>query len=540
MPTAIAAATSTTTVGAPAGLRAATRSRARLLTALACVASICCVAAPAAHAADDFTAARDALRHQREDVAKGAEKDRADRAGRIANAIGGLITLAANDRVPGQDEAIGQLLDGLALLDADQEKMLRVRLAALPPPPDTVTPVSKRTWETALENRRDSMLAPTRRMVQRAIDLGVPDLAGDLLRQYLTFYPDAPVVMRNLGLTNVHGHWYGPHEMDLVNAGLAWDDRLGWIVEKVKKRYEKGDYFDLDRQEWTTLDQADADHSQLDHPWTILTEHLEIHGNAHLVDLVDAANRLERFHSQVFTAYADFFSGEGKHADLPLIFGMSNHPRLVVNIERDKEDYARSLPATISAGWSSGLFVDGPLPASYFYAGPSEVLYHEFTHQILATYGERNHAPSWLVEGIAVYSQAPVFSRGNLTFGQYTHNQHIANYFSLLRDHHAVPLDALFAITTGAAWRAAANPAANYAIAGAFAQFAMEGANRRHRADFIDFLRDSYNEHSGDHTVWDYFGMSKAELLEEFTEWSANPDGQASRGVLFTDGKETN
>jgi len=40
--------------------------------------------------------------------------------------------------------------------------------------------------------------------------------------------------------------------------------------------------------------------------------------------------------------------------------------------------------------------------------------------------------------------------------------------------------------------------------------------------------------------VWDYFGMSKAELLEEFTEWSANPDGQASRGVLFTDGKETN
>ena len=537
MPTAIAAATSTTTVGAPAGPCAATRSRARLLTALACVASICGVAAPAAHAADDFTAARDALRHQREDVAKGAEKDRADRAGRIANAIGGLITLAANDRVPGQDEAIGQLLDGLALLDADQEKMLRVRLAALPPPPDTVTPVSKRTWETALENRRDSMLAPTRRMVQRAIDLGVPDLAGDLLRQYLTFYPDAPVVMRNLGLTNVHGHWYGPHEMDLVNAGLAWDDRLGWIVEKVKKRYEKGDYFDLDRQEWTTLDQADADHSQLDHPWTILTEHLEIHGNAHLVD---AANRLERFHSQVFTAYADFFSGEGKHADLPLIFGMSNHPRLVVNIERDKEDYARSLPATISAGWSSGLFVDGPLPASYFYAGPSEVLYHEFTHQILATYGERNHAPSWLVEGIAVYSQAPVFSRGNLTFGQYTHNQHIANYFSLLRDHHAVPLDALFAITTGAAWRAAANPAANYAIAGAFAQFAMEGANRRHRADFIDFLRDSYNEHSGDHTVWDYFGMSKAELLEEFTEWSANPDGQASRGVLFTDGKETN
>ncbi|MCK6489083.1 MAG: hypothetical protein L6R48_12255, partial [Planctomycetes bacterium] len=80
-------------------------------------------------------------------------------------------------------------------------------------------------------------------------------------------------------------------------------------------------------------------------------------------------------------------------ADMKVIFGTSGHPRLVVNVARDEGWYQRILPKGVSAGWSAGMFVSST-GASYFYAGSYEVMYHEFTHQILHMFTGGDASPA--------------------------------------------------------------------------------------------------------------------------------------------------
>jgi hypothetical protein len=475
---------------------------------------------------DRFAADRQHARKQRDDLVKAMDADRGKRAEKAAAAIGELVAAAEKSRAAGQSEALGQLLDGLKLLDPELEAPLRERVVALPAVPAQVESLAQQRWESLLRARRDSLLAPTRRLAQQAINLGVADVAAELMRQYLTFYPDDPVVHANMGLTRVRGHWYGPKTLPTARQGIDWDDALGWVVADKRARYEKGEYFDLGTKQWTTLEAADQAHATLDHPWVLQTEHLELRGNAKLKDLVDAANRLEAFYAQIFSVYALFFTTNGQGADLRLVFGMAEHPRLVVNIERGKPDYQHALP--VGAGWSDGMFIGGRDPASYFYVGSDQVLYHEFTHQVLGVFSAREEAPAWLAEGIAVYSQSPVWIDGNLVLGHVDRNMHIQHYLREARAGKALPLDRLLAMASSAEWAAARDPMSNYAAAGAFAYFCMEADHHRHRADFVDFLRDSYLGLTGGHPVWDYLGETRERMSDEFTAFmrgAGNGDG---------------
>ena len=67
-----------------------------------------------------------------------------------------------------------------------------------------------------------------------------------------------------------------------------------------------------------------------------------------------------------------------------------------------------------------------------------------------------------------------------------------------------------------------ADPSANYPAAGALVEFCMEGEGRRYRADFIDFLRDSYLGTTMGRTLPDYLGLNKQAFAQAYEKWLAS------------------
>jgi hypothetical protein len=466
-----------------------------------------------------FYLERQQVRKERQQLLQGASADRIERGKKAAALIGELIDLAEHQRLAEQDAPLRQLLAGLRRLAPDLQPPLETRFTALPAPAGAPDPAAQRAWSRALTDKRQQLLKRTRFLIQAAVDQGVSDLAYGFVREYLAFHPDDPSLRAGMGETQFRGAWYGHRDLELAKMGLEWDRTLGWIIAAERARYAKGDYFDLQAKVWTTLEAADGVHASLTSQWSVMTEHLEIRGNAQLKDLVDAANRLEAFYEQIFAAYAQFFTPAGKKSggksDIRLVLGMLDHPRLVVNIFRTEKDYKASVP---NAGWSAGMFIPAS-GASFFYVGYDEAVYHEFTHQILHMFTGGNQGPAWLTEGIAVYTQAPTYDDGELELGHFDHNHHILGHFAAHLAGNEMKLDQLMAIVDGRVWMGASNPNAQYCAAGAFVQFCMEGDERRYRADFVDFLRDSYQGGVGERSVWNYFGVEEPALKASYEKW---------------------
>ena len=458
---------------------------------------------------------REANRKGREGMYKGAAADRADRGKKVAVLALEIVKKAAEVRVPGQDLLFARIVTFIERLDPLQAAVVAQAHKELPAEPATAEAKDLKLWEKTLKTKLPALTKSTEVLGQKALDVGVTDIAYDCLQQVLAYDPDHVSLRKTLNQTKVDGRYYGPKDMDFVKAGARWDIQRGWINAKDAARYENGDYFDLQSKNWTTLTQANALRSELAKQWVIQTEHLEIRGTAKLTELVEVANHLEEFYAQIFASYALFFS-KGK-SDVKLIFGLLDHPRLVVNIAKDPAAYKLSLPSGINAGWSAGMWVPA-VGASFFYAGAMEVTYHEFTHQILDVFSQGCKAPVWIVEGIAVYTQSPTYVGSQLTLGAIAQNHRIKSHFSLLAAGKSLSFDQLLALDHST-WSAAKDPGSQYAAAGALAQFCMEAEHRRYRSDYIDFIRDSYLGQTQNHTLWDYLGMTRANFLYAYHAW---------------------
>ena len=458
---------------------------------------------------------REANRKGREGMYKGAAADRADRGKKVAALALELVKKAAEVRVPGQDLLFARIVTFIEGLDPLQAAVVAQALKELSAEPAVAEAKDLKLWEKTLKTKLPTLTKSTEVLGQKALDVGVTDIAYDCLQQVLSYDPDHVSLRKALNQTKVDGRYYGPKEMAFVKAGARWDTKRGWINPKDIARYENGDYYDIQSQSWTTLNEANTLRSDLTKQWVIQTEHLEVRGTAKLAELVDVANHLEEFYSQIFASYALFFY-RGQ-SDVKLIFGLLDHPRLVVNIAKDPAAYKLSLPSGTDAGWSAGMWIPA-VGGSFFYAGPMEVMYHEFTHQILDVFSHGSQAPVWIVEGIAVYTQTPTFVGSKLTLGLIAHNQMIREHFSRLAAGKAMTFDQLLMLDHST-WGSAKDPGPQYAAAGALAQFSMEAEHRRYRSDYVEFIRDAYLGQTQNHTLWDYLGMTREAFLYAYHAW---------------------
>ena len=465
----------------------------------------------------EWAKAREQQRKGRQALEQGASEDRLSRADKAAKIIAELLAKAADLGASHHDADLVSLIAGVRFLNPAAAEPLEQELTKLPENADTT---KAKAWSQLLDAKRKELLRPTERLFKQALDAGVPSVARDCLDQALIFWPDHKDVRRNLSEVKEGDRWYGLRDQQRLKAGLVWDMKLGWIVADARERYAKGEYFDLQDKTWTTLEAANAKRSVLASRWVIPTEHLIVQGTAPLLVMVDTANRLEAFYDRVFASYSGFFvkAGAKGGSDVKLLFGTSSHDPLVINVAKDKEAYQASLPPRVSAGWSDGMFISST-KESYFYQGSEEVMYHEFTHQILHVFTDMNRGPVWLTEGAAVYTQGPVFRAGRMELGQVDTNSHLRLYIRQSREDKALPLGKILLLESGQVWSNSTTPELNYPAAGAVVQFCMESEQRRYRADFLDFLRDSYRGETRGYELWEYLGIDYATFEKRYTAW---------------------
>ncbi|MHC5067869.1 MAG: hypothetical protein ACYTF0_04705, partial [Planctomycetota bacterium] len=348
--------------------------------------TLCCLLAlPAAEPTPkqiaQFTQGRAALRDQRATLRQQANDDRERRAAEASEHITTLLDTAIEYRLPGQAALFDSMIRTLERLDPEAAAALDVRVTAeLGPEPAELDRKAASKWNSVRKRTMSKWVKRTQDLLNKSIKGGVTDLSYEFLRELLGFWPDNERLRKQLGQHDVNGSWLGPYATAMAKKGMHWDQRLGWVISGEEARYEAGEIFDLTDNTWRPLDAANAAHAKLANPWLIRTEHLELRGHVDLPVLVEAANKLEAFYAQIFAAYSSFFTTTA--VDYKLILGMSDHDPLPITIYRDKEQYHRALPQAPS--WSAGRF--SPSSGSHLYGAISDVMYHEFTHQILFTF----------------------------------------------------------------------------------------------------------------------------------------------------------
>ncbi len=468
-------------------------------------------------ASDAWANERARVREARTTLRDQAAADVARRAGDAERAIAGLLETAEKQRVHGQDAAFTRLLAGLATLDTDRAAALEARWRALPAEPETLDRSHAAAWKRALERTQRQALTRTGDLLNRSIGMGLLDLAHGFLHEALAFDPDNAGIRRGLGQVAVEGRWLGAFEQQMVRQGLWWDEALGWIQTKEQARYTDGAYFDLQGRAWTSETEANVRRATVGNEWIFRTGRLKVHSTLPLRETVAVVNALERFYAAVFAAYAGFFATGP--ADYRLVFGIAEHPPLVVWVSRDREQFRSHGAGLRGPNWAAGFWSPRD-NTSYFYGGVNTVMYHEFTHQLFHVFADGNRAPIWITEGIAIYSETPGFDGPYLVLGDYRANRRFTRHRADARAGTHLNVERLLALTPEA-WSATSGDAVGrqYNAAGALMWWLMEADQRRYRSDTVDYIRDAYRGTTNGRQIWEYLGIPRATFLEAYQTW---------------------
>ena len=502
-----------------------------------------CLSASYPATADAWMERRQQQREARETFLVQLRENRAERAGAVEARMRALLDQIEEQGWRAEAEPLWFMIAGLQRLDADRLGDLPDRVRVLAPPPDTTAkrrrpPRADPRFEAAVEAARRDMTTDTYDLLRRAAAVGEVEVAVELMRQVLLIDPDHGPIRKALGQVRLadkyadtlprrprtvdvskipelaaidpEHNWFSPFDAEMIKQGLVWSHRYGWMPIKNASRYDKGYVFDLQRKTWDTLEGANATHRRPGRDWRIRTEHVEVRGTADLAQMAQVADDLEAMYDEIFAVYAAFFADGGKHDPLKLALGLVAHDPLVVWVYRDHQEY---LDRSGAVAWSGGIFRPSN-GTSYFYGGPSETMYHEFTHQVLHVMTGKNEAPVWVTESIAEYTETAAVSGDGIAFRGAAYTR-------------AMSLEELFRLTTHSLWSQAATRtrAANYAAAGSVATFCMQAEDGRYAADFIDFLRDSYRGKTGGRMIWEYLGLSSREFGEAYHTWGRGDAG---------------
>jgi len=476
------------------------------------VAQVLARLAPPERAASDL-AARERLRSMRSESRKAVREFMAGR-GQAARAdLDKLLAWMKSERfAPAEVKARLGSLAGELVSDPAQASAFRADVASLEHSPGAADEDRKRAKD--LTQRLGAVVKPlVDRLffaVDRCLAAGEHGLAFDLYQWLLRIDPDNERAHRGLGETRLGSRWLRPFDVDQVKAGLTWDEKLGWVLEKERTRYDAGDYFDLDGKRWAKLADLNRLHAQAPTPWKLRSEHFELYSTADLELSVRVLARLEAFFLQAFRQYDLFFAGKG--ASGSLIFGMAPmRKRLLINFYRDQDQYVKEAKPPVA--WAAG-FYTSQKHASYFHAqGDTFVestLQHELTHQILGEFSQDGSPAQWLAEGAAVYLEDAFFKNGTLSLGALENHSRLVTYRAGLRagqKEHS--LRDVLKFATIKEWDSG-DILMNYRGVGAAVYFLMTFDGGRYRADAIAMLRDAYAGNA--RPIEDYFGLAVASL----------------------------
>ncbi len=444
------------------------------------VSALLATLAPARPSADH--AAREAARARRQEALKAVRDFTDGRARAAAEEIAKIADWMRKEKFapPGARARLGDLSR---------------RLAGTEPPPDLEHQPRPAGEEKKLASefasRSSAALKAFADRLLAAADLclkaGEPGYAFDLFQRLLEADPDNERARRSLGQVRLGDRWLRPYDLEQARAGLAWDDRFGWIAPREKPRYERGEI----------IEELNRRHARPEDPWKFRSEHFEVFSTADLAATADLVSKLEAFFLQAFRQY-DLFFGGAKGARLILGVAPARKP-LRVHFYRDADQFkSHARPDT---DWAAG-FYDSGRRASFFYAmgGTADlrVLRHEITHQILWEFGGGGIPPMWLMEGAAICLEGgPSDDTGYSFIRAYRENLRAG-----MQEH---PFQEVVRLQTDLDWKSG-DVSRHYRGAGAAFAFLMRMDGGRCRSDLVEMLRDAYAGRA--RPVEEYFGLS--------------------------------
>lgn len=289
-------------------------------------------------------------------------------------------------------------------------------------------------------------------LARRAVRGGRAGLAFDLALASIQANPDCEPVRRMFSYQKYGGRWRTIYEVRKLRSGNVWSDKFGWLPKGRLHKYGQGERYLAGR--WISAEEDAQRHADINTGWDIETEHYSIRTNHSIEAAVAVGKKLEtlyRLWRQMFVRYfcsqadmVSLFDGRGRP-------GSGARPKFHIVLFRDRDDYNRSLRASMpNIGISTGVYVES-MRRAYFFVGPDSddrTLYHEATHQLFhesrpVVNGVGSKSNFWIVEGIAMFMESLRSEDGFHILGGFDDERVHAARYRLLHDDFYVPLGEL-------------------------------------------------------------------------------------------------
>lgn len=343
--------------------------------------------------------------------------------------------------------------------------------------------------------------------------------------------PDHADARRLLGYQRVGDQWAGKYAQHMLKTGHVWSRGHGWIKADHAAKYDAG--LRPWGQKWITVAEDAERHADIDHGWTVRTDHFQVITNVDRAAAADLAIRLESYHQLWRQLFGEFALTpaelqarlDGKETD-----GFLRRPMKVV-YHRNRDEYNQALVRRQpQIGMTLGIYFDQQRE-SHFFAGDDQdpgTIAHEAVHQFFYESAPKptRHlaatANAWAVEGAACYFETlkeqptdvgPAYTVGTPDAGRVQAARH-----RRIVDNFYVPLAELDALGVSDLQQRP-DIAPLYSQSAGLASFFIDGREGEYRRPFRELLQLIYAGKDEAGSLPELAGRNAGELDREYQQF---------------------
>ncbi len=381
------------------------------------------------------------------------------------------------------------------------------------------TPEAKAAAAAAFEEARTAVAAGE---VSEALQYACRAIALD---------PDHADARRLLGYQRVGEQWAGKYAQHMLKTGSVWSREHGWIKSDHAAKYDAG--LRPWGQKWITVAEDAERHADIEHGWTVRTDHFQVITNVDRAAAADLAIRLEAYYQLWRQLFGEFVLTpaelqarlDGKETD-----GFLRRPMKVV-YHRNRDEYNQALVRRQpQIAMTLGIYFDQQRE-SHFFAGDDQdpgTIAHEAVHQFFYESAPKptRHlaatANAWAVEGVACYfetlNEQPTDAGLAYTVGTPDAGRVQAARHRRIVDNFYVPLAELDALGV-LDLQQRPDIAPLYSQSAGLASFFIDGRDGEYRRPFRELLRLIYAGKSQPGSLPELAGRSAGELDRQYQQF---------------------
>jgi hypothetical protein len=343
--------------------------------------------------------------------------------------------------------------------------------------------------------------------------------------------PNHANARRLLGYQRVGDQWAGKYAQHMLKSGHVWSREHGWIKKDHAAKYDEG--LRPWGQKWITVAEDAERHADIEHGWTVRTDHFQVITNVDRAAAADLAIRLESYYQLWRQLFGEFALTpaelqarlDGKETD-----GFLRRPMKVV-YHRNRDEYNEALVRRQpQIGMTLGIYFDAQRE-SHFFAGDDQdpgTIAHEAVHQFFYESAPKptRHlaatANAWAVEGVACYfetlKEQPTDAGMAYTVGTPDAGRVQAARHRRIVDNFYVPLAELDALGV-LDLQQRPDIAPLYSQSAGLASFFIDGRDGEYRRPFRELLRLIYAGKDQPGSLLELAGQNAGELDRQYQQF---------------------